>query len=102
MNLLGTPNRTKIVPVDPNNQRVDVDAALVTSIITIVTASIPKTAPATPVPAPVAASAQLLTYTADPNAEGLFPSNQALPAIAYCNNSANPIYVWNTMTRVWQ
>lgn len=25
MNLIGTPGRTKIVPVDPNNQRVDFD-----------------------------------------------------------------------------
>jgi len=27
MNLQGTPGRTKIVPIDPNNQRIDLDTA---------------------------------------------------------------------------
>jgi hypothetical protein len=45
---------------------------------------------------------QIKIYVADPNAEGIVPDDQALPAIAYSLNAALSNYNWNTSTLQWQ
>lgn len=46
-------------------------------------------------------SGQIKTYTADPNAEAVVPSNTALPAIAYKSDGTGSIYVWVINTQSW-
>lgn len=47
-------------------------------------------------------SGQLVIYTTtDPTADGQFPANQALPAVAYKLDGTGPTFVWNTTTHIW-
>lgn len=48
------------------------------------------------------ANGQILTYIADPTVEGLAPTNQNSPALAYGAGGGLPIWEWNTTTHVWQ
>ena len=51
----------------------------------------------------VAGGGQLLVYNgASPTADGLVPTNQGQPALAYKANGAGPTYSWNVTTHVWQ
>lgn len=44
---------------------------------------------------------QILEYLADPNAEGVTPTNQDAPAMAYAENNDGPTYAWDTDAHVW-
>lgn len=46
-------------------------------------------------------SGQLQYYVADPNAEGILPTDQTKPAFAATKNGTGPIYSWNTTTLLW-
>lgn len=45
---------------------------------------------------------QIIQYTADPTAEGLTPTNQDNPAVAYAAGGTGVTYTWNTTTHEWQ
>lgn len=45
---------------------------------------------------------QILEYTGtDPTSDGLVPTNQNQPAIAYKDDGTLPTYTWNTTTHAW-
>lgn len=44
---------------------------------------------------------QVLIYTTDPTTDGLFPTNQNSPAIAYQKDGLGPTITWNTDTHTW-
>lgn len=46
-------------------------------------------------------SGQIKTYTADPNAESVRPSNTALPAVAYKADGTGSIFVWVISGQTW-
>ena len=56
MNLQGTPGRTTIVPIDPNNQRVDLDATVIAALASIPPAGQHPPPPVPPVAPPASAS----------------------------------------------
>lgn len=45
---------------------------------------------------------QVKEYTSDPNTEGVLPTLQAQPAVAYQKDGTGPTYTWNTTTHIWQ
>ena len=45
--------------------------------------------------------AQIVTYTADPNAEALTPLNTTAPAVAYQKNGAAGVFVWDVTNQIW-
>lgn len=44
---------------------------------------------------------QIVQYTTDPTTEGLTPTDQDLPAIAYQKDGTGPTITWSTTTHVW-
>ncbi len=45
---------------------------------------------------------QVMEYTGtDPTSDGLVPTDQNLPAVAYSRTGAGSTFSWNTVTHVW-
>lgn len=47
-------------------------------------------------------SGQIKTYTADPNSEGVVPTNTSTPAVAYSIDGLGSIYTWSIINQNWQ
>jgi hypothetical protein len=47
-------------------------------------------------------TAQIKSYVADPNVEGVVPGDQSQSAIAYAAGGVGNLYTWNTTTHIWQ
>ena len=45
---------------------------------------------------------QIKTYTADPNLEGVVPTNTQTPAVAYSVGGTLAIYTWSIINQNWQ
>lgn len=71
MNLQGTPGRTKIVPIDPNNQRVDLDQAVINTLAEV---AAPKPVPPPAVSPPSSSTSSTQLDARQGNYSGSVPS----------------------------
>lgn len=54
------------------------------------------------IPSSGSGTQQVYQYNVDPTVEGILPTNQNLPAIAYQQSGLGDTYTWNTTTHLWQ
>lgn len=50
---------------------------------------------------PVSGSQEIYYYVSDPNTESIVPDDPNLPAIAYQQDGAGPVFGWNVALQIW-
>jgi hypothetical protein len=110
----GTIGRTRVIQIDQNNARIDLDIDLVDYFSSTFPAGTYNeitvdetgriTAGAFVIPTPGVPPPKVnppVIYVLDPTAEGLVPLDPTLPCVAYSADGTLAFFGWNLTTQTW-